>query len=154
TIIGVMPAEGEFPAGAQLWLPVAGDPAQPYQSYGYNGIGRLKHGVTVEAARQDLFAAHQPIWPARDTSHVVSRRLMPLRDHFVADYLVVGKALGAGVALVLLIACANVAGAMLARGIMRKRELGIRLALGASVTRVGRQLLTESLLLAAIAGSA
>src|SRR5205814_1614958 len=83
--------------------------------------------------------------------HVVSPRIMYLRDHFVGDYRTIGRALGAGVILVLLIACANVAGTMLARSIFRRREIGIRMALGASGSRIARQLLTESLALAAIA---
>ncbi len=155
TIIGVMPAEAEFPGNVQLWLPLAGDPNLPYQSYGYEGIARLKPGVTIEQARQDLVAAHRAVYAAqRDTSHVVSPRIQFLRDRYVADFKTIGTALGAGGVLVLLIACANVAGAMLARAIFRKREIGIRMALGANASRLTRQLLTESLALAAMAGVA
>ncbi|MGE5102108.1 MAG: ABC transporter permease [Deltaproteobacteria bacterium] len=151
TIIGVLPPEAEFPNGAKLWLPFDGDPNSTDNAYSYDGIGRLKAGVTLAQAAADLVEAHRPIWLKSDTSHFVSPRVDLLRDRFVADFRVIGKALGAGALLVLLIACANVASAMLARAIFRRREVGIRIALGASGSRVTRQLLTESLALAALA---
>jgi len=154
TIIGVLPREADFPGRTEFWIPLNGDPNQKGESYGYEGIGRLKPGVTVEQARSDLLRAHAPIWTARDSAHVVSPRLEGLREQFVSNFRAMGKALGAGALLVLLIACANVAGAMLARSIFRRREIAIRLALGASAKRVGRQLITESLALAIVAGVA
>ncbi|HTE46758.1 MAG TPA: ABC transporter permease [Gemmatimonadaceae bacterium] len=153
TIIGVLPPEAEFPDGAKMWLPIGGNPNETGHSYSYDGIGRLKTGVTIEQAAKDLEQAHQPIWLKSDSSHTVSPRVMPLHDRFVSDFRVVGVALGAGASLVLLIACANVAGAMLARSMFRRREVGIRIALGASGGRVVRQLLTESLALAALGGA-
>ena len=154
TIIGVLPPEGDFPGGVDFWLPLQGDPNQQGESYSYDGIARMKAGVTVEQARTDLMNAHAPIWAARDSARVVSPRLDPLREQFAENFRAIGKALGAGALLVLLIACANVAGAMLARSIFRRREIAIRMALGASAGRVGRQLITESLALAVVAGLA
>ena len=154
TIIGVLPPEADFPADVNFWIPLGGDPNQQGLSYAYDGIGRMKPGVTVEQARADLMNAHEPIWRATDTSRTVSPRLDPLRERFASNFEVMGKALGVGALLVLLIACANVAGAMLARSIFRRREIAIRMALGASASRVGRQLITESLALAFVAGIA
>ena len=152
SIIGVLPPEADFPGKVQFWLPLGGDPNRQFTSYSYDGIARMKAGVTVEQARADLMNAHAPIWAATDSARVVSPRLDPLREQFASNYRDMGRALGAGAALVLLIACANVAGAMLARSIFRRREMAVRMALGANATRVGRQLITESLALAAVAG--
>ena len=152
TIIGVLPPNVTLDGQTSLWLPLGGDPKQVGQSYAYDGVARLKPGVTIEQARRDLEIAHEPIWRASDTTHTVSPRIMPLRDRFVSEYKTIGAALGAGVVLVLLIACANVAGAMLARSMFRRREMGIRIALGASNSRLTRQVMTESLLLATLGG--
>ncbi len=152
TVIGVLPREGEFPDGAKLWLPFDVDSTDRDHGYSYDGVGRLKPGVTLEQAQKDLIEAHRPVWLSHDTARAVSPLVMPLRNRYVEGYVAIGKALGAGVVLVLLIACANVAGAMLARAIFRRREIGIRVALGANGGRVARQLLTESLALSALAG--
>ncbi len=152
TVVGVMPRAAEFPERTDLWLPLAQDPAMPCCSYSYAGIGRLRPGVSLSQARADLLEAQKPLWEAHDKEHVVSPTTLPLRDLLVADYRVIAIALGVGVALVLLIACANVASVMLARAIFRQREIGIRAALGATTGQVTRQLLTESLVLAVAAG--
>jgi putative ABC transport system permease protein len=152
TIVGVLPREAELPGDYQLWLPLAGDASQPYQNYRYQGVGRLKPGVTLDAARADLLAAHAPIWAATDTSHTVRPVVESLRDHLSRDYQTMAAALALGVLLVLLSACTNVAGTMLARAIIRQREIALRAALGANPGRVGRQLMVESVVLAAVAG--
>jgi putative ABC transport system permease protein len=152
TIVGVLPRTAVFPNPADVWVPLAGDPAQAWQSYSFEGIGRIKRGVSLDQARADLDRAHEPVWAAADTSHIVSPRLEDLREHFVGDYRPMALALAGGVALVLLIACANVASVLLARASARRKEIGIRTALGAGSWRVARQLLTESLLLSLGAG--
>lgn len=152
TIVGVMPATMAFPDAARLWMPYGGDPNQSGQSYAGDGFARLKPGVTLDQARADLLRANAAVWAEHDTAHVVSPRLDALRDRFVGSFEVMGKALGAGVLLVLLIACADIAGAMLARSVFRQNELGIRLALGANGGRLVRQLLTESAVLSVAAG--
>lgn len=152
TIIGVMPAQASFPDRIRLWVPLAGDPNQPYLAYGGEGFGRLKPGVTAADAERDLMRTQQPIWDARDKEHVVSPIVKPLRDMFVRNYRRAASTVMIAVALLLLIACANVAAVMLARALARRREMGIRLALGSSRLRLIRQLLVENLLLAAAGG--
>ncbi|HJU64344.1 MAG TPA: ABC transporter permease [Gemmatimonadaceae bacterium] len=152
TIVGVLPTEAEFPGGVQMWLPVAGNPTEECCSYDYDGVGLLKPGVTRDRAQADLLRVHTAIWEARDTARVVSPIVVPLREPYVAAHRDLGTALGAGVGLVLLIACANVAGVLLARSVSRQREIAVRLSLGADTGRITRQLLAESLLIAAIAG--
>ncbi|MGH9331877.1 MAG: ABC transporter permease, partial [Vicinamibacterales bacterium] len=153
TIVGVLPPEADFPGEVQVWVPLQGDPNQEGQSYSYNGVGRMKPGVTVDAAEKDLLRAHEPVWKQRDQEKVVSPFARSLRDEFVRDFTSAAKALTAAVALLLLVACANVASLMLARALGRRREMGIRLALGAGRVRIVRQLFVENVILA-IAGAA
>ena len=152
TIVGVLPTTAEFPGDVKLWTPLGGDPLQQYESYQMDGVARLKPGVTMRQAEADLLAAQEPIWRARDTAHVVSPRVMPLSEWVARDYSTAGQVLGLGVLVVLLTACANVGGALLARASFRKREMAIRTALGASARRIVRQMLTEALVLATVAG--
>ena len=154
TIVGVVPAAGDFPGGVRLWVPLAGDPNQEGQSYGPSGIGRMKPGVSLETAEADLRRAHEPIWQARDRERTVSPFVRPLREHVSSDFRTAALALVMAVALLLAVTCANVASIMLARALARRREMGIRLAVGASRLRLVRQLLLENLLLSAIGGAA
>jgi putative ABC transport system permease protein len=153
TIVGVMPAEAAFPDEVQIWVPMAGDPAQTGKSYSGAAIGRMKPGVTIAQADADLKRAHQPIWDAGDKDHIVTPFARPLRDTAVEDYTGAAKAVGGAVALLLIVACANVAAVMLARALARRREIGIRLALGSSRGRLLRQLFIENLMLAAAGGA-
>jgi predicted permease len=114
-------------------------------------VGRLKPNVTIEQARADLLRIHRAIDPPHNetTSPVVQ----PLRDRYLGDFRVVMRILLGAVGLVILIACVNIAGLMLVRGEARAREISIRTAVGASRGRIVRQLLTESLVLAAVGGA-
>jgi predicted permease len=152
TIVGVMPSEGGFPEDARLWVPMAGDPNQAGTSYSAEGLGRLKAGITAKDADSDLKRAHQPIWDTRDKDRVVAPFVKPLREQLVSDYRTVASTVTVAVGILLLIACANVAAVMLARALARRREMGIRLALGSSRARLVRALLLENLILAAVGG--
>jgi len=153
TVVGVMPPEASFPSEIELWVPMQGDPARAEESYDGDAIGRMKPGVAVGQADADLKRAHQAVWDARDKTHLVTPFARPLHETFVDNYRRSAKVVLAAVALLLLVACANVAAVMLARALARRREMGIRLALGSTRMRLLRQLLIENVILAA-AGSA
>ncbi|MEO8755446.1 MAG: ABC transporter permease [Casimicrobiaceae bacterium] len=158
TIIGVAPPAMQLPERTQLWAPmVFGSAASiPGRRNDFLGVvGRMKPGVTREAAQDDLSAvARQLAQEYPNTNGTAGVLIEPLRD------VIVGKAgsmlllLAGAVGLVLLIACANVANLLLARGATRSREMAVRAALGAGRARLVRQLLTESVLLATIGGLA
>ena len=161
TVLGVMPAGFDFTTGTEeLWVPSAFTPAQRAQhdEHYLTGYGRLRAGVTLEAARAMLADVQQVLnqqYP--DVNGNRSVHVEPMMRQFVGDargqLLVI---LGAGL-LVLLIACANVANLLLARGAARARELAIRASIGAGRGRLVRQLLAESgalALAAAVVGMA
>ncbi len=135
TIIGVLPKAAEFPGGVRLWVPMQGDPNTNEQSYSYDGLARLKPGVTLEQANADLVRTQQVIFDTRDKERVVTPFARDLREQFTRDFGTVASTLGAAVSLLLIVACANVAALMLARALARRREMGIRLAVGASRAR-------------------
>jgi predicted permease len=152
TVVGVLPRAAEFPGGVRLWVPMQDNPSDR-SGYSYDGLGRLKPGITVEQAGADLLRVQQQIFEQHDKERIVSPFTRDLRAQFTRDYNTVASTLGAAVALLLIVACANVAALMLARALARRREIGIRLAVGASRTRLLRQLLVENILLS-IAGGA
>jgi len=153
-IIGVMPADYAFPSSAELWVPWDMDPAKlPHRgSHGFHAIGRLKPGVTPQQARADLQAIAQRLAQQYPNSNRgIGANVVELREQLVGHIRPALLVLLGAVTLVLLIACVNVANLLLARAGTRNREIALRLALGAAPARVVRQLLTESLLLSALA---
>jgi putative ABC transport system permease protein len=151
-VIGVLPAGVAYPPTAELWTPVAGDAEKDYDSYRYSGVGRLLPGLTVDQARADLDVIHKTLGEKWKFKEAVSSVVVPLRDELVKDSRPVAWGLQIAVALVLLIACANVASLMLARGSGRGREMAVRLALGGDRASLTGQLLVESLVLAMAGG--
>ncbi len=165
TVIGVMPAGFQFPIqadGPELYVTIAEDAStvdgtkpvtEQRGSHGLEGIGRLKSGVTITQAAADLrtiAAVLEKKYPETNTRF--SAGLLPLRDNLVGDVRKALYILFGAVVCVLLIANANVANLLLARASVRGKEIALRAALGANRARIIRQLLTESVLLAAIGG--
>ena len=118
TIIGVLPKAAEFPGGVRLWVPMQGDPNVNDSSYSFDGLARLKPGVTLEQANADLVRTQQVIFDTRDKERVVTPFARDLREQFTRDFGTVASTLGAAVSLLLIVACANVAALMLARALV------------------------------------
>ena len=161
TVVGVMPAGFEFPFDAedppQLWMPVrasrfAANWAEQRNASFLHGVGRLKPGASLASAQADMSTIAARLadqYPRNKSRGVVVRSY---QDVLVKDYRLGLIVLLSAVAAVLLIACANIANLLLARGSGRRREIAVRTALGASRGRIARQLIAESLLLAAAGG--
>ena len=156
-IVGVMPAGFVFPnPGVDLWVPMPLAEADRQNRTGHTlaAVGRLHDGIGIEAAdreMRDVATALGRTYPDSDGDWGVV--LQSARDALIGSSGAVIVAVAGAVALLLLVACANVAGLLLTHGLSRGRELAIRMAVGAGRHRLVRQLLTESVLLALVSGA-
>lgn len=154
TVIGVMPRWLAFPSATDLFIPLDMTSARMHDrgSHWIGGLGRMKSGVSIEQARADLMTISARLIKeyrkADDTA--VHSLVFPLKDRLTGNSRQPLLILFGAVALVLLVACANIANLLLARATRRQRELAVRAALGAGRGRIARQLLTESILLSLI----
>ena len=165
TVIGVMPRQFEFPIEngranqAQAWIPMSLAPDELSEAnaglFGFHLVARLKDGVTVEQAKQDADRIAQQVmrdFPPTMKSIKIRGDATPLRAYAVADTRPLLRMLFLAVSVVLLIACANVAGLLLVRAIRRRREYAVRLALGASARAILRESMIEGILLSVTGG--
>jgi len=154
TVVGVMPNALLFPVeGLNVWVPLALDESQPDDRHFLFVVGRLKERTDVDQAQASVATIAAKLEKEFPRSHAGYRAaVIPLRESFAGSVRPALRVLFAAVVLMLLIACANVANLLLARASARRRELGLRVALGATQWQLMRGMLAESVLLA-LAGS-
>jgi predicted permease len=166
TVIGVMPRDFEFPLNpghvnqSELWLPLSLQPeeftAGSAASWNSSMVGRLKPGITVEQAQSDAERVAQETmrdYPAYMRSLRIHAVVTPLQEDTVAQARPLVHTLFFAVIVVLLIACANLAGLLLVRAIRRRREFAVRLAMGARSAVLLRQAIVESMVLSIVGGA-
>jgi putative ABC transport system permease protein len=156
TVVGVMPPGFEYPEQTQVWVTSAVNLSEePRDNRSWSAIARLNPGIDVQQAQTRLSAVNAQLDKQfHETNKGWDVFVSTLHERLVREVKPSLLALLGAVGFVLLIACANVANLLLARSAARQKEIAIRAAMGASRTRVLRQMLTESILLSAIGGIA
>lgn len=158
TIVGVMPSRFHYPADAAVWSNLGSalsgpSGAQRSHQWGFWVVGRLRPGVTLSRAQNQLDRVTRNAWDMEPDMAGTLPVAGVLQDYLVRDVRASLWILLGATTLVLLVACANVSGLLLARGSDRERELSVRVALGAGSVRLARQVVTESVLLAGGGGA-
>src|SRR4051812_20401988 len=156
TVVGVMPPGFEYPEQTQIWVPSAVKVSEePRDNRSWSAIARLKTGIDLKQAQTQITAVNAQLAKQfAETNKGWDVFISTIHERLVREVKPSLLALLGAVGFVLLIACANVANLLLARSAARQKEIAIRAAMGASRTRVLRQMLTESILLSAIGGVA
>jgi putative ABC transport system permease protein len=154
-VVGVLPADFEFPDDTEIWLPLAFDANPPRASHFLLVYGRLKPGVTVTEARADMDRLAASLEEAnRETNRGHGAFIEPMSERLKGPLRTSLWLLLAAVGFVLLIACVNVANLLLAKAANRRREIAVRTAVGAGRGRIAGQMLTESVVLGLTGGGA
>ncbi len=154
-VAAVMPPAMNYPAGTQVWMPSRVHVERSRTSHGWRVVARVRSGVTLDQAKQDLSAVSRRLKQTYgDETWMSDGDLSTLHEQLVGNVRTTLLVLLGASAFLLLIACAAVVNLLVARMTMRRAELGVRLALGASRGRLARQALTETGLLALIGGAA
>ena len=152
TIVGVMPAGQEFPANAEIWIPAElNEKRTSYTAHNWQVIARMKPDVTIEQATADVSAVLRDLHSrVGDLTWTFDGRSVRLREQLIGRVKPLLLTLFGASAVLLLIACANVANLLIARMATRQGEIAVRLALGAARARLAQQLLIEASVLAII----
>jgi putative ABC transport system permease protein len=154
-VAAVMPPAMDYPAGTEVWMPSRVHVERSRTSHGWRVVARLRDGVTLPQAKADLSAVSRRLKQTYgDETWMSDGDLSTLHDQLVGNVRTTLLVLLGASAFLLLIACAAVTNLLVARMTIRRAELGVRLALGASRTRLARQALTETGLLALVGGAA
>lgn len=152
TIVGVMPAGRQFPAAAEVWVPAElNEKRTSYTAHNWQVIARIKPGVTLEQANGDVSSILRDLHArVGEKTWTFDGRIVRLREQIVGRIKPLLMTVFGASAVLLLIACANVANLLIARMASREGEIAVRLALGAARWRLAQQLLIEATVLAAI----